>query len=75
MATYLENLKTRRDAIAVELAAIDATKAGGNPNSSLEGGGVDHQGYLTTLTKNLKDLNDLISIAEPVEVETIGLPE
>ncbi|ANS03312.1 hypothetical protein [uncultured Mediterranean phage uvDeep-CGR2-KM19-C37] len=75
MATYLENLKTRRDAIGVELAAMGATKAGGNPNSSLEGGGVDHQGYKAGLLAELKTLNEMISVAEPVEVETIGLSE
>ena len=75
MATNLANMKTRQAAIYVELAAIDATKAGGNPNSSLDGGGVDHVGYKDGLYRELKFIEERLGVMEPVEIETIGLPE
>ena len=62
MATYLENLTTRRDAIAAELAALTSTAAGGKPNS--EAGGIDHQGYKEGLMAELKALNEAIDAAQ-----------
>lgn len=61
MATYLENLETRRAAVATELAALAITKAGGLPNSTA--GGVDHQGYKDSLYKELAELDKIIAQA------------
>lgn len=60
MATLLENLKTRRDAVAAELAALSTSAAGGLPNAVGEGVNVDHQGYKKSLYEELEKLNDLI---------------
>lgn len=58
MATYWDNLKTRRDAIAAELAALDSTLAGGKPNTSGQGEHVDHVGYKDGLYRELKEIEE-----------------
>jgi hypothetical protein len=76
MATYLENLTARRDAIAAELAAIDATKPGGGINSIA--GDVDHDKYKASLYKELADLEARIDKAQansdgPIEIISQGI--
>lgn len=78
MATYLEDLTARRNAIAAELAAMSATAAGGKPNASATG--VDHVGYKDGLYRELGELNKLIAAAGgsttdngPWEETTIGV--
>jgi hypothetical protein len=61
VATLLENLITRRNAIGVELAALGVTKAGGLPNTSGAGAGVDHVGYKDGLYRELAEINKLIA--------------
>ena len=58
------DLKTRRDAIGEELAALDATLAGGKPNAAGPNA-VDHVGYkdglyreLASIQKSLEDLGE-----------------
>lgn len=51
-AEVVEQLKTRRDAIVDELAALTSTAAGGKPNSSGLTG-VDHIGYKKSLYDEL----------------------
>lgn len=63
MATDLANLMTRRSAIYAELAALNDQKAGGKPNASGAGTGIDHVGYKDGLYRELKELNGLISSA------------
>ena len=82
MATYADviaQLKTRRDAICTELAALTETAAGGKPNSQL--GGIDHVGYKDGLYRELREIEELIAKytwldetggGGPIEVETIG---
>lgn len=60
MATLLENLITRRNAIGEELAALTASGAGGKPNSP---GNVDHVGYKDGLYRELKEINQQIVAA------------
>lgn len=60
MATYVENLRTRRNAIATELAALSTSAAGGKPNVSGSGGGTDHVGYKDGLYRELDRLDRLI---------------
>lgn len=61
MATYLQNLITRRNNIAQELAALDATKQGGKVNvTGGVGSNVDHVGYRQSLVDELKTLQDMI---------------
>lgn len=73
MATYLANLQTRRNAVATELAALGATKAGGLPDSAASG--VAHEAYKAGLYKELAELDARILAAQqeddgPVEVIT-----
>ena len=71
MATALENLITRRDAICTELAALDSTKVGGLANATGAGANVDHQTYKMNLYKELEAIENRITAAQgPVEVET-----
>lgn len=73
MATLLENLTTRRDAIGVELAALTATGAGGKPNHNGQHV-VDHVGYKDGLYRELAAIDDLIAKYQgPVEIEQHGL--
>lgn len=57
MATLRENLIARREAIGVELAALDATKAGGLPNTS-GGNSTDEVGYKDGLYRELREIRD-----------------
>lgn len=59
----VDDLKTRRDAVAAELAAITATAAGGKPNAS-SANSVDHVGYKDGLYRELRELNELIATYE-----------
>ena len=71
--SHLSNLIARRDAIGVELAALDSTKPGGKPNYSVPHQAVDHNGYITRLYKELEDLEQRISRAEgPWESRSVG---
>lgn len=68
---YLENLIARRDQIAADLAALDATKAGGGVNSTASG--VDHSKKLNDYYMELARLNELIDKAQsssdgPIEI-------
>jgi hypothetical protein len=69
MATYLENLQTRRTAVAAELAALDATKPGGLPDIRSRDGGTDIEGqkYKMNLYDELSKLDRLIKEAAAVE--------
>jgi hypothetical protein len=58
MATRAENIETRLDAIAAELAAMDATKAGGLPDAP---GGIGHVEYRMSLVNEMKMLNAELS--------------
>lgn len=59
---YIDDLKTARENIAAELAAMDATKAGGKPDHSASG--VGHTAYYLSRLSALKDLDSLIEKAE-----------
>ncbi|MBT7069660.1 MAG: hypothetical protein HN975_02065 [Anaerolineae bacterium] len=63
-AAIITNLKTRRLAISVELAAMGITKAGGLPNRASEGINVDHVGYRKSLWEEMMALDDLITQLE-----------
>lgn len=63
MATYLDNLIARRNAIAAELAALGVSKAGGLPNTGGAGAGTDHVGYKDGLYRELRELNQQIADA------------
>lgn len=57
MATLVENLTTRRDNVAAELAALAASK----PDYSIDGESVSHAANRAALTQELKDLNEMIA--------------
>ncbi len=56
MATVLENLETRRDEIAEELAGLN-----GRPNFTADGINVDWMAYRKQLLEELTDITKLIS--------------
>lgn len=62
MATHLENLITRKNAIGVELAAMDPTKAGGKPDAGKSQ--VNHVAYRLSLLDELAKLEGLINTAQ-----------
>lgn len=63
MATRAENIETRLDAIAAELAAMDATQAGGLPNANGPEN-IDHVGYRMSLLQEMRDLRAELSAAD-----------
>lgn len=74
MATLLENLETRRDAVAAELAALTSTSAGGKPNATGGPLDVDHVGYKDALYRELRELNEQIGqLGGGAETESYGL--
>lgn len=56
MATRAENIETRLDAIAAELAAMGPTAAGGLPNATGSPVGIDHVGYRMSLINEQREL-------------------
>lgn len=68
MATRAENIQTRLDNIAAELAAMDSTQAGGLPDfQSPEY--VKHVEYRMSLVEEMKELTALLaSLDGPWEV-------
>lgn len=62
MATRAENIETRLDAIAAELAAMAASKAGGLPNASVSNM-IDHVGYRMSLVNEMRELRAELSAA------------
>lgn len=74
MATLLENLIARRDAIGAELVAMSptsGTQPGGRPNAP---GQLDHVGYKDGLYRELAQINEQIAIQQgPVEIVTYGI--
>lgn len=73
MATLLENLIARRDAIGEELAELANNKAGGKPNYS-GANSIDHVGYKDGLYRELEQLNNQIAAHQgPVEIVTYGI--
>lgn len=67
MATYEENLIIIRDNIAAELAAITASGYIRKPTYNIDGQMVDWNGYRDSLTRHLKEYNELIGIGTPFE--------
>lgn len=61
MATYIENLTTRKEAIATELAALTSTAAGGKPDGGKSG--VGHVAYKDALYRELEMIEKLLDKA------------
>lgn len=63
MATFRENLLTRRNAIAAELAAGETPDGQSfrKPNLSIDGESRDTAGYVRQLNDELKSLNALLA--------------
>lgn len=72
MATALENARTRYNAIWAELAALDATKAGGKPNAAGGGDTINHVGYKDGLYRELESLEKRFPILK-TEVDGAGM--
>ncbi len=62
MATYLENITTRRETIATQLAAITAggSMAGGLPTNTGDGNHPQHDQHVDRLYRELAQLDKLI---------------
>lgn len=78
MATAIENLTTRRNAVAAELAALTSTSAGGGLNYNVDGQMVDHVGYRKSLYEELKQIDEAIAAINatdngPFMIESLGL--
>ena len=56
----MSGMETRVRAIAAELAALDATEAGGLPNAP---GNVDHVGYKDGLYRELESIGRIVGKA------------
>lgn len=73
MATFLQNLRARRDAIGVELAALSATAAGGKPNmGGVAGGSVDHTGYKKSLYDELAEIQRQLADTSMIDAQENG---
>lgn len=77
MATAIENLTTRRNAVAAELAALTSTSAGGGMNYTVDGQSVDHVGYRKSLYEELDRIDEQIAKINatdigPFSIESIG---
>lgn len=64
MATYLENLKTRRDAIATYLASLTCGSGADSPTTAGEGVNPQDQQKIDSYTKQLAELQKLIDEEE-----------
>jgi len=70
MATYIENLTSRKEAIGRELAAMDATKAGGKPDAGKSG--IGHVAYRMSLLDELSKIEALINTAQAAAILDSG---
>lgn len=71
--SYFSDLRTRRTAIAAELAALTATAAGGKPNmGGVAGGSVDHAGYKDGLYRELEAIDKLLANTSMVDAQENG---
>ncbi len=74
MATLRENLITRRNAIGVELAALDATKVGGLADAVGSPLHISHVAYKDALYRELAQIEERLAATAPaVEVRTYGI--
>lgn len=66
---YRANIVRRLEAIAAELAQLDACAAGGKPNVLTEDGGttIDHVGYRKSLLAEMEFLENRLKNAAEVE--------
>lgn len=71
-AADLANLRTRRAAVAAELAALSTSAAGGLPNTDGPGVNVDHVGYKDGLYRELESLDRAIKAIEDIAAEEDG---
>ena len=67
MATWLDNLNTRKTNILNELAAI-----GTSPDYNIGGQGIQWDAHRAALMKELDDINTLINREAPYEIRTVG---
>ena len=72
--TVLEALKTRREYVANQIAAIIMTGVGGKPNAMTADGGttIDHVGYLDSLYRELEQLDAAIIREDEVQSSIEG---
>lgn len=68
MATRAENIETRLDAIAAELAALTPYTSPDLPNASGDGTVVDYVGYRQSLLTEMTMLRKELNAAEAWEV-------
>lgn len=66
MATPLENLIARKQTVTNELAAWILQK----PTYAIDGQSVQWESYRKSLYDELKDLNEIINMLDPYELQT-----
>lgn len=62
--TFIDDLKTRRDSIAAELALITTSKT----THSIDGHSMQHDGHRMSLMNELKLINEQITVVDAGEV-------
>lgn len=67
MPTARENLITRRDNIATELAAMTSTSEGGRASYSVDGQSVSHTEYKDGLYRELREINQALAAIDAQE--------
>ena len=67
----VDDLKTRRDAIGVELAALSASAAGGKPNAAGPNA-VDHVGYKDGLYRELREIQETLLELGGLTADEVG---
>lgn len=74
MASWRENLETRLNNIAAELAAMGPTKMGGKANVKSQDGGttIDHVGYRKSLLEEQAMLIEQLAKSAEVEASMNG---
>lgn len=72
--SFVSDLKARKLAIGVELAALSIAEAGGLPNASVPHG-VDHVGYKDGLYRELDNIHKLLLAEGGLTAEELGVFE
>ena len=72
--SFVTDLKARKAAIGVELAALATTEAGGLPNASVPHA-VDHVGYKDGLYRELDNIHKLLLAEGGLTAEEMGIFE
>ena len=71
MATDAENLATIRSRL---LASLATEASNPKPSYTVGNQSTDYNGWRTSIMQQLTQINELIAVADPYEVEVRGIP-